>query len=94
MGRVEPVPHVIVYVIPAGAIVLIRCNLLRYKASLLMPGQVAVQDPSAGCSGDNLKGRERFLCSRGQYGEGSQKSKEFGRFPSGALEFRIGQVGY
>ena len=33
------------YVIPAGAIVLTRCNPLRYTASLLMPGQGAVQDP-------------------------------------------------
>jgi hypothetical protein len=40
--------------------VLTKCNLLRYKASLLMPGQGAVQDPSAGCSEDNLKGRGRF----------------------------------
>ena len=51
---------------------LIRCNLLRYKASLLMPGQVAVQDPSAGCSGDNLKGRERFCLSRGGMDEGAR----------------------
>lgn len=32
--RIEAVRHIIMYVIPAGAIVLIRCNLLRYKASL------------------------------------------------------------
>jgi len=53
----------------------------------MVPGQEAVQDPQAEVSqGDNLKGREGFLCSRGQYGEGSQKSKEFGRFPSGDLD--------
>jgi hypothetical protein len=57
--RIEAKRHVIMYVIPAEAIVLTKCNLLRYKASLLMPGQ-AVHDPSAGCSGDNLKGREGF----------------------------------
>jgi len=67
--------------------VLIRCNPLRYKAGLLIPGEEAVQHPQEVIGqGDRLKGRERFFFSRGQYGEGSQKSKEFGRFPSGDLD--------
>ncbi len=39
------------YVIPAEAIVLTKCNLLRYKASLPIPGQEAVQGPEPEAQG-------------------------------------------
>jgi hypothetical protein len=39
-----------------------------------------------------LEGAEKVPLLPGRYGEGSQKSRELGRFPSGDLELRIGQV--
>ena len=64
MGRVDPVRHVIIYVIPAETIVLMECNFLRYKASPLILGREAGQEPQAAVGqGDNLKGRERFSSS-------------------------------
>jgi hypothetical protein len=60
-------------------------------ASTPSTGQEALQDPSLArwrMLRGQLEGAEKVPLLPGRYGEGSQKSRELGRFPSGDLESR------
>ena len=73
---------------------LTRCNLLRYKASLPGARSGSCPGPLENVLRGQSEGGGKGSHLPGQYGAGSQKSGELGRFPSGDLESRKAQVGY
>jgi hypothetical protein len=81
------------YVIPE-VIALTKCNSLRYKGGLPVARWGGCPGPLKKVLRGQLEGGGKGSLLPGQVGEGSQKSKEFGRFPSGDLESRKAQAGY
>ena len=92
MGRVDPVLYVIMYVIPE-AIVLMKCNSLRYKGSPPVARLGGCPGPLKKVLRGQLEGAGKVLFSRGQLERGA-RSRRNSADSRQVIWIEIGQVGY
>ena len=92
MGRADPVRYVIIYVIPE-AIVLMKCNSLRYKGGLPVARSGGCPGPLENVLRGQLEGAGKVLFSRGRLERGA-RSRRNSTDSRQMIWIERGQVGY